>query len=39
MKGKLAALAAFVLLAWGPAMAADLSNLVILHTNDSHGFD
>lgn len=39
MKGKLAALAAFVLLAWGAAMAADLSNLVILHTNDSHGFD
>ncbi len=39
LKNKMAALLAVSMLFCGQALAADFSNLVILHTNDTHGFD
>jgi len=39
LKGKIAALLAASLLLCGSALAADFSNLVIMHTNDTHGWD
>lgn len=39
MKKKMAALLAVSMLLCGQALAADFSNLVIIHTNDTHGFD
>lgn len=39
MKKKMAAFLAVSMLLCGQALAADFSNLVIIHTNDTHGFD
>ena len=39
MKKKMAAFLAVSILLCGQALAADFSNLVIIHTNDTHGFD
>ena len=39
MKKILAVLALVFACLWGTAFAADFSHLVILHTNDTHGYD
>ena len=39
MNKKMAAFLAVSMLLCGQALAADFSNLVIIHTNDTHGFD
>ena len=39
MKKKMAAFLAVSMMLCGQALAADFSNLVIIHTNDTHGFD
>lgn len=39
MKKKMAAFLAVSMLLCGQALAADFSNLVIIHTNDTHDFD